>query len=275
MQEKGSGARQSAEYTGRSVEAALVEAANDLDVHISELKYEVLEDSRHSFFGLMKRGEVVIRVWLSDQETQPSEVAPAAEDVSEEEWEEDQVEDTDLTEEDDDQALETAPAARMSEEWQELRDVASEVLSSLVDKMGLIAAVEVADEGGVVDPAEDETTPLVLNIVGDDLGILIGRRGETLRDVQFITRLIVSRRMGEWPNIVVDVENYKAKRMASLRALALRLAEQAQRTGQAVALEPMPANERRIVHITLRDVPGVYTESTGEDDHRKVNIIPN
>jgi spoIIIJ-associated protein len=156
----------------------------------------------------------------------------------------------------------------------ELEQVASDVFSTLIDKMGLIAAVEVVDAGGEIDRQANEASPLTLNAVGDDLGVLIGRRGETLRDVQFITRLIVSRRLGVWPNVVIDVEGYKAKRVKTLRALAKRMADQVRRTHRPVVLEPMPAYERRIIHIALRDDSDVYTQSTGEDEHRKVQILP-
>ncbi|MBC7315541.1 MAG: single-stranded DNA-binding protein, partial [Chloroflexi bacterium] len=92
--------------------------------------------------------------------------------------------------------------------------------------------------------------------------------------LQFIVRLILSRRLGVWPNIVVDVEGYKAKRVQALQALARRMADQVRQTRQMVVLEPMPAHERRIVHLALRDDPDVYTESTGEGENRKVQIIP-
>jgi len=140
--------------------------------------------------------------------------------------------------------------------------------------MGILAAVEVVDRGGQVDPAANEVSPLALNIVGDDLGGLIGRRGETLRDLQFVARLIVSRRLGAWPNFILDVEGYKARRVNALRALALRMAEQVRQTGRPAVLEPMPAHERRIIHLALRDDPAVYTESTGEGEERKVQILP-
>ena len=89
-------------------------------------------------------------------------------------------------------------------------------------------------------------------------------------DLLTITRLIVSRRIGSWPNLVLDVEGYKSRRTTALRSLAKRMADQVRRTHQPVVLEPMPANERRIVHLALRDDPDVYTESTGEDEARKV-----
>jgi spoIIIJ-associated protein len=144
----------------------------------------------------------------------------------------------------------------------------------LLDKIGLMAAVEVVDRGGELDEASGEVSPLLLNVVGDDLGGLIGRRGETLRDLQFMTRLITSRRIGTWPNLVVDVEGYKARREESLRSLAKRVADQVRESGQSMVLEPMPAHERRIIHLALRDDPDVYTESTGKDERRKVQILP-
>jgi len=155
----------------------------------------------------------------------------------------------------------------------ELERITSEVVSTLLDKMGILAAVEVVERGGV-DPATNESLPLMLNIVGDDLSALIGRRGETLGDLQFITRLIVSRKVGGWPNIVVDVEGYKSKRVDILQALARRMADQVRKTKRAIVLEPMPAHERRVIHLALRDDPDVYTESTGEDEQRKVQILP-
>lgn len=146
------------------------------------------------------------------------------------------------------------------------------VLTTLLAKMGLEATVSVTTASGPIDPGEEP--PAVLNIEGTDLGVLIGRRGETLRDLQFITRLIVSRKVGHWPNLVVDVEGYRKRREEVLTQLARRMADKARLTRQPVPLEPMPPNERRIVHIALRDDPNVMTESTGEGDARKVVIIP-
>jgi spoIIIJ-associated protein len=121
---------------------------------------------------------------------------------------------------------------------------------------------------------EGEPPPVVLDIVGDDLGILIGRRGETLAALQYITRLMVSRKTRRWYPLVVDVEQYKLRRERSLRRLAQRMAERVSFSRQPIALEAMSAYERRIVHMALRDHPSVTTESVGEGDQRKVTIIP-
>jgi spoIIIJ-associated protein len=202
--------------------------------------------------------------------------APQQEEIDEEEDE--SLDTVDLEEYDisgeEEEEDDEEPAIGMERNPPELEDQALDVLNTLLDKMALLAAVEVVDEGGQRDAASQEVTPLVLNIVGDELGPLIGRRGETLRDLQFVLRLILSRRLGVWPNVVLDVEGYKAHRIESLRALARRMADQVRETGRMVVLEPMPAHERRIIHITLRGDKGVYTESTGEDERRKVQILP-
>jgi spoIIIJ-associated protein len=109
---------------------------------------------------------------------------------------------------------------------------------------------------------------------GDDLSILIGPKAETLNALQYITHLIVGKELGRSVPLVVDVEGYRERRALQIRRLARRMAEQAVKSGRRQALEPMPANERRLVHIELRENPDVTTESVGEDPRRKVTIIP-
>lgn len=155
---------------------------------------------------------------------------------------------------------------------EDIAAVAVELLQGMLDRMDLKATVEVTEYAGVVE--EGDERPLVLNIEGDDLGVLIGRRGETLAAIQYLLRLMVNHRVRKWTNLEVDVEGYKARREEQLRSLAQRMAERAISSGRAVTLEAMPARERRIIHITLRDNPQVTTQSFGEDEHRKVSIIP-
>ncbi len=143
-------------------------------------------------------------------------------------------------------------------------------LEELLNKMTINARVEVYRAKDITG----EDAPWVLQIRGDDLGMLIGRRGETLAALQYITRLIASRELQRRANIVLDVEGYKQRREQMLRRLAKRMAEQAIQMGRTVALEPMSPYERRIVHLTLHDNPDVTTESIGEGDHRKVTIVP-
>lgn len=261
MQRANREAKQEKEYRGKTQAEVLQHAAEDLGIPVAKLRYEVVEDSTRTILGIIPTGEVKIRVELplEEQEAEePAEREPAAEEAPEAAEAE---------------VSESAEEADLERNPPELREEASRVISTLLDRMDILAAVEVADPGGEIEE-EGEVSPLILNVVGDDLGILIGRRGSTLRDFQFIVRLILNRRLGVWPNLVVDVEGYKARREETLRALAERMADQVKRTGRRVVLEPMPANERRIIHITLRDDREVYTESTGKDDKRKVQIFP-
>jgi len=155
---------------------------------------------------------------------------------------------------------------------QSVEQIARETLQELLAKMEVKAGVSIRPEEEM--PQGEDAPPFILDITGDDLGVLIGRRGQTLQDLQYITRLIVSREVQRWVNLVVDVEKYKARREQSLRQLAQRMAEQVSFGRQPIALEPMPPNERRIIHVVLRDHPIVTTKSIGKGEQRKVTIVP-
>ncbi len=144
-----------------------------------------------------------------------------------------------------------------------------QALERMLRDMGLHARVQVLH-----DVVSAEERAFILNIVGDDLGILIGRRGETLRDLEYLTRLIVAQITGKQARLVVDVEGYRTRRERVLSELAKRMAERVQANHQPITLEAMPPNERRIVHLALRDHPSVTTQSIGEGEHRRVMIIP-
>jgi len=155
---------------------------------------------------------------------------------------------------------------------EDIKLAAKEALQELLAKMGVQAEVSIRSEEET--PQGADAPPFILDVTGRDLGILIGRRGQTLQALQYITRLIVSREAQRWVNLVVDVERYKARREKSLRELARRMAEQVAFTRQPIALEPMPPHERRIIHLALRDHPLVTTKSVGKGDKRRVTIIP-
>ncbi|MCS6843760.1 MAG: protein jag [Caldilineales bacterium] len=164
------------------------------------------------------------------------------------------------------------PAAPRSPADAEAIEAAVELLQGMLDRMGVRATVRVVERTGAGE--EGDEAPIVLNIEGEDLGVLIGRRSETLGAIQYLLRLMVNHRLRRWVNVEVDVQGYKARREDQLRKLAVRMAEKAVSSGRAVTLEAMPARERRIVHIALRNYPGVTTQSFGEGEHRKVTIIP-
>lgn len=152
-------------------------------------------------------------------------------------------------------------------------EAAKEILEKLLDLMEIEADVNVSHEFTAVDD-DGETTSVGLNIEGEDLGILIGRRGQTMASLQHIVRLIMSRQHEVRLPVVVDVEGYKERRCEGLRALANRLADQVTTRNTPFTMEPMSAFERRIIHLALVDNPDVFTESTGVGEARKVVIAP-
>ncbi len=149
--------------------------------------------------------------------------------------------------------------------------VSRETVKELLEKMKVFAQVT----AHYTEPAEpgDERQVLV-DINGDDLSILIGRRTETLNALQYIASLIVSKELEQWVPLVIDIQGYRSRRNRQLQQLARRMAEQAVHTGKRQTLEPMPANERRIIHMELSSHGQVITESTGEEPNRKVTIVP-
>ncbi len=155
----------------------------------------------------------------------------------------------------------------------EIYDTAKQVLEELLDLMDLKGTVLPSDEFTANDE-DGELSSVGLNIEGEDLGILIGRRGQTMVSLQYIVRIIMSRKMEVNVPIVLDVEGYKQRRCEGLRLLANRLAEQVKTRKTPFTMEPMPAFERRIIHLALADHPDVITESTGIGDARKVVITP-
>jgi len=158
------------------------------------------------------------------------------------------------------------------EEIGDVAKVAEGALETLLTMMGVAASVVLHQQK--IGDEEGEVAPITLDINGDDLGILIGRRGQTLSCLQYIVRLIVGRQTESWVPIIIDVEGYKQRRYETLRALAQRMAEQVEADGVPFTLEPMLAYERRIVHLALAEHPDVATQSIGEGEARRVVIQP-
>lgn len=154
--------------------------------------------------------------------------------------------------------------------------IARRILEDILKHMDIHAYVT-AVRSTVPDQRGDPEETITLHVEGADeeaMGLLIGRRGETLRSLQFMVNLLVSRKVQKWPQVVVDVGNYRQRRQESLEGLARRIAERVRQSGRPLTLEPMGAYERRIVHLALRADTSVYTESTGEGENRKVVIYP-
>lgn len=151
------------------------------------------------------------------------------------------------------------------------REKAVEIVTELLKHLHVDAEISTH----VTEP--DDVTGQVLNVIaisGDDLGVLIGARGETLEALQYLSRLMVAHQLHRRVHFVIDVEGYRERREQALTRLAQRMADKVRQRHSPVSLEPMSPYERRIIHMTLRDAPDVYTESTGEGKQRKVRIYP-
>jgi spoIIIJ-associated protein len=176
----------------------------------------------------------------------------------------------------DDDDEEDAPAPAPDADLEEVQAIARKTLEELLERMDIHAYVTPVVTRVPGQKGDIEET-ITLHVEGADeeaMGLLIGRRGETLRSLQFLLNLLVSRRVQKWPQVVVDVGNYRQRRQESLEGLARRMAERVRQTGRPIMLEPMAAYERRIVHLALREDKTIYTESSGEGENRKITIFP-
>lgn len=156
------------------------------------------------------------------------------------------------------------PVEELSDEERATLDTAKSVLTEMLKLMGLSGTVEIASGG--------ETSRL--NVKGDDLGALIGRRGEKLASLQHLVNLIVGRKEGQHHRIAIDVENYRGRREEQLRDVADRAAKRVIQSGKIIQLEAMPAVERRIVHMALLENPRVRTQSVGVEPARRIVVLP-
>ena len=156
----------------------------------------------------------------------------------------------------------------------EHEQVAKEIVRDLLAHMGVEGDVVAVDNPSSVPVGPDEPPTIFIDVLGRDLGMLIGRRGEHLSHLQYLVNTIVNRRLGDWNRVILDVEGYRSRREESLVGLAERVARQVARSGRPIVLEPMPPNERRIIHLTLLAHPGVATQSSGEGAQRRITVEP-
>ena len=156
------------------------------------------------------------------------------------------------------------PVEELTDAERSTLDTAKTVLTEMLGLMGLTTTVEIASGG---DAAR-------LNVRGDDLGALIGRRGEKLASLQHLVNLIVGRREGQHHRIAIDVENYRGRREQQLRDVADRAAKRVIQTGKIIQLEAMPAIERRVVHMALLENPRIRTQSVGVEPNRRIVVLP-
>lgn len=252
------------EVGGKNVDEALRRALEELGVERHEVEMEILSEGRPGLLGL---GAEEARVRVTRR---PGPVAAPPEPVEPEqpslrlaqgEWAGPL--DTSREPEQAEQPAEPIGA-------EEAVDATEEILQALLDRLGVEGEIvrEPAPAGEAMLPA-----PLaLLDIKGQNLSVLIGRRGETLSALQYLVNLLASRRLKTRVTVAVDVDSYRQRRVHLLQELAVRMADRVRATGQPMTLEPMPAHERRLVHVALADQDDVMTQSLGEGEHRKVTI---
>jgi spoIIIJ-associated protein len=262
--------RASLEIIAPTIEEAIAKGLEDLGLPQDAVEIEVLDPGSRGLFGLGSR-QARIRLMIKSAHPAPKATEPAVL--------EDAPQQSDQPVAEGEVELE-APVAKVkpkSEAQKQVEDdftlqVARDTVIDLLEKMKINHA-EVTAQFGEADDARSRT-PVLVDVNGNDLSILIGPRAETLNALQYIAGLIVGKELGHAIPMVVDVEGYRKRREQQIRQLARRVADQAVKTGRRQVLEPMPANERRLVHIELRDNPNVTTQSVGEEPRRKVTIIP-
>ena len=257
------------EAEGRTVNEATEKALEQLGLTRAEVDIEVLSEGRPRLLGF--RGEPArVRVTPKPAPPPPQRPpAPAARPEAEYEDEYEEGEEEELPQE-----LRRPPRPAPTPVPVDAADVevAVNVLKDLIRLMGLEAEVTAREPITAGDGIG--MIQAVLDVEGEDLGLLIGRRGQTLASLQYLLNLIVAKQTNKRVAFGVDVDGYRRRREEALVSLAKRTASRVRGTGRSVTLEPMPPNERRIIHLALADDPNVMTVSIGEGEGRKVAITP-
>lgn len=240
----------SIEVIAPTVREAIAKGVSDLGLTEEEVEVEILDEGSRGLLGLGSRQArvrlTIKKTLIKEKEKEDVSAVPARE---EKEIVEPKIDEREYT-----------------------LQITRETIEELLDKLHIEADIEVY-YGEADSPRRRD--PIFADINGKDLSKLIGRRGKTLDALQYIIKLIVGKEMARSVPLIVDVEGYRVRRENQVRQLAQRMAEQAVDTDRQQILEPMPPNERRFVHIELRDNPDVTTKSIGKDPHRKVTIRPN
>jgi spoIIIJ-associated protein len=247
------------EIIAPSVEEAINRGLEQLGLPLESVVVDVLDNGSRGLLGIGGRHS---RVRLSIKTVEPE---PGIVDVeSESEFESPAVANEPVT-------VKQVAEADLSDDESKALKVTQDTVIELLKRMHIQAEVTSC----LIEPVDENDERLVMvDIQGKDLSILIGRRSETLNALQYITSLIVSKELNRWVPMMIDVQGYRSRRERQLRQLGRRMADQAVQTGKRQVLEPMPANERRVIHLELRDHQQVTTESTGDEPYRKVTIVP-
>ena len=261
--------------TAKTIEAAVAEGLEKLGISREEAVVHVVEQPSSGLFGLIHKKMAVVDISAPDEEVpedtveeaSPAEEAPAAEEAAEEAKEEPKAEEAAPEAEEAPAEEKKAEREEPTFDPEEQKKVAEEAKTFLA---GVFAGMHLA----VTMECRMTEERIMINLVGDGLGILIGKHGQTLDALQYLTNLAAGKSFRHHYFILLDVENYRERRQDTLEALARRLAGKVKRTGEEIRLEPMAAGERRIIHLALQDDHAVSTDSEGEAPYRYVVIRP-
>lgn len=267
------------EIAAASVEEAIDQGLVDLGLSRTQVHVEIIEHPRSGIFGIGERGALVRITRLDKNGELMSDPKPVEKEkvVKELPKQKQAIKETKKPSKKKTPIVNKKSVKPKSEntlntdDKNAVAEFSIGVVQELLEKMRITAEVK-ARYIEQIDSKDEEM--LWLDIEGNDLSILIGRRSETLNALQYITSLIVNKQMGRMVPLMVDVQGYRNRREEQIRSLAIRMADQCVKSGRRQTLEPMSANERRIVHLALRKYQGVRTESVGENPRRKVTILP-
>jgi spoIIIJ-associated protein len=244
-----------------TVEEAIAEGLSELGMSPEAVDVEILDSGSRGIFGVGSR-QARIRLTVK--------MTPSAEEKDEITTQEKKAGKISVLEDEEDFEEEEIPEAAFNVLDDNLLFISRRTVVDLLEKMKFHAQVEV--RYGEAD--EDGQKPVLVDIRGENMGGLIGRRAGVLNALQFVVNLIVSKQVEHWSQVVIDIQGYRARRERQLRQMARRMADQVTISGRRQVLEPMPASDRRIIHLELRNHPKVTTQSIGEEPVRKVTIIP-
>lgn len=257
--------------TAKTIEAAVAEGLEKLGISREEAVVHVVEQPSSGLFGLIHKKMAVVDISAPDEEAEEDTVEEAS---PAEEAKEETPAEVPQAEEAAEEVKEESPAEEKKAEREEptfdpeeQKKVAEEAKTFLA---GVFAGMHLA----VTMECRMTEERIMINLVGDGLGILIGKHGQTLDALQYLTNLAAGKSFRHHYFILLDVENYRERRQDTLEALARRLAGKVKRTGEEIRLEPMAAGERRIIHLALQDDHAVSTDSEGEAPYRYVVIRP-
>ncbi|KGX86984.1 RNA-binding cell elongation regulator Jag/EloR [Pontibacillus marinus] len=237
--------------TGQTVEDAVQSALEQLDTSRDQTNVEVIDEGKKGFFGLFGSKRAIVKVSIVNQETEEEESQEHIHQDEASEGTEEQVEASEIVEDD---KHDTETAIEETKQY----------LETVANGMGASIHVEVYRKG----------KEITFDLVGDKIALLIGKRGQTLNALQYLTQLTINGKTNQYVTVIVDAEGYRERRKETLTQLSNRLADKAITTRREVKLEAMPSYERKIIHTALQHHHEISTFSDGNEPYRHVVIKP-